>query len=83
MPSSSTPLARLPAVKLELPFWRPVNALVAGAARAAAAAGVAAADTWLDSWRRAKLVLLDAGMAMRLSPDDQRNMFGAWVCGGV
>lgn len=39
--------------------------MVAGAARAAAVFGL---DTsFLDTWRRAKLVLLDAGMATRLS----------------
>ncbi|KAL4440314.1 hypothetical protein ABPG75_003315 [Micractinium tetrahymenae] len=60
-------------VKLDLPFGH-FNGLVAAAARGAAALGL---DTSaLDSWRRAKLVLLDAGMATRLSPEDQRNMFG-------
>lgn len=60
------------AVTLDFPFGRPLNALVAAAGRAAERAGL---DTsWLDRWRRARLVLLDAGMAMRLSEDDQRNM---------
>ncbi|KAI7837776.1 hypothetical protein COHA_008405 [Chlorella ohadii] len=64
-------------VTLDLPFGRPLNALVTAASRAAEAVGFNFdSDSWLDSWRRAKLVLLDAGMAMRLSKDDQRNMFG-------
>ncbi len=64
-----------PAVTLDLPFGRPLNALVTAASRAAEAVGFNFdSDSWLDSWRRAKLVLLDAGMAMRLSKDDQRNM---------
>jgi aarF domain-containing kinase len=62
-------------VTLDLPFGRPLNALVTAASRAADALGFDSA-AWLDSWQRAKLVLLDAGMAMRLSKDDQRNMFG-------
>jgi hypothetical protein len=37
------------------------------ARRAAAAAGWEGATAWLDSLQRAQLVLLDAGMAMRLS----------------
>lgn len=61
------------AVTLDLPFGRPLNKLVTLASRAADAVGFDSAP-WLDSWRRAKLVLLDAGMAMRLSKDDQRNM---------
>lgn len=44
--------------------------------RLAAATGAHSMVETLDGWRKAKLVLLDAGMAMRLSPDDQRNMFG-------
>jgi len=52
-------------VTLDFPFGAPLNALVRAAARGAASLGV---DTsFLDSWRRAKLVLLDAGMAMRLT----------------
>lgn len=46
---------------------------MAAAGRAGDALGFDSA-AWLDSWRRAKLVLLDAGMAMRLSKEDQRNM---------
>lgn len=44
--------------------------------RLAAAAGLESCVNWLDATQGAKLVLLDAGMAMRLSPEDQRNMFG-------
>ncbi|PSC67852.1 ADP,ATP carrier [Micractinium conductrix] len=61
-------------VTLDFPLPKPLAALVSRGAAAAASLGL---DTsWLEGWRRASLVLLDAGMAMRLSPTDQRNMFG-------
>ena len=55
-----------PAVTLDYPFGK-ANALPRLARRAAAAAGWEGAVAWLDSLQRAQLVLLDAGMAMRLS----------------
>jgi hypothetical protein len=51
---------------LDYPFGK-ANALPRLARRAAAAAGWEGAVAWLDSLQRAQLVLLDAGMAMRLS----------------
>lgn len=55
----------IPAVTLDFPLPKPLAALVSRGAAAAASLGL---DTsWLEGWRRASLVLLDAGMAMRLS----------------
>ncbi|EFN54091.1 hypothetical protein CHLNCDRAFT_136214 [Chlorella variabilis] len=62
-------------VTLDWPFGG-ANRLVRLGRRLAVAAGLQGAVDWLDGWQRAKLVLLDAGMAMRLTPEDQRNMFG-------